>query len=511
MTAVATQPSRLIWLTLACASILAGLAGAVWVRHDREQDIIEQLHLDTRQLGIELQSLTLLSGLMGATELIGRIDPQIKREVRGELAPNSPHVTQLLQGIALSGESDGGFVVGSDGIIRSSQGIGKSSTGSAVGFRPYFQAAMAGKQTMYAAIGTTTGLRTLYYAAPVYEGESRQTPVLGVIVARGKINPVENLLATRKMAALLLSPQGVVFASNRPDWMGFMADKPTPEVLKELRETKQFGKLFENREPSLLPIPLQAGSVEAAGGRHGIAIGNLNWNDPLGDWKVVLIQDLAVEVPARNIAMIGLIIGLTSFGLLTTLLIALRSSQAQRRAVQEIEAYAQRQQRAVERKSRQAAAALRLQQEHEPNSIARTFLSESHDILGAFLGLVYCVSSTNPQKLHLLASFARPEQIKDEIMLGETLLGECAKSGQSQLIETPPTGIWTINSGLGHCQPSAVLLGPIQVQGELLGAVELAVLQAPDADLKTQFDELLELLALNLKLAARNHSAGANL
>ena len=121
------------------------------------------------------------------------------------------------------------------------------------------------------------------------------------------------------------------------------------------------------------------------------------------------------------------------------------------------------------------------------------------------------MSSTNPQKLHLLASFARPEQIKDEIMLGETLLGECAKSGQSQLIETPPTGIWTINSGLGHCQPSAVLLGPIQVQGELLGAVELAVLQAPDADLKTQFDELLELLALNLKLAARNHSAGANL
>jgi C4-dicarboxylate-specific signal transduction histidine kinase len=95
-----------------------------------------------------------------------------------------------------------------------------------------------------------------------------------VVVARGGIAPVDTLLASRSSTALLLSPQGVVFATNRPEWMGFMADKPTPERLKELRETKQFGKLFDDKEPALLPIPLQPGRVLAAGGRHGIATGD---------------------------------------------------------------------------------------------------------------------------------------------------------------------------------------------------------------------------------------------
>jgi C4-dicarboxylate-specific signal transduction histidine kinase len=501
--------SRLIWGVLLLAGILGGLLGAAWVRDAREEERIERLQLDARKLGIELMSQTLHGSLMGATELLGRIDPEIKREVRGELAPNGPHVTRMLQAVMRSGDSDGGFVVGGDGIIRSSFGLGKSSTGVDVRFRPYYQAAMTGKQTVYAAIGTTTGRRTLYFAAPVVQGEERGTPVSGVIVARGGIAPVDSLLASRSVTALLLSPQGVVFASNRPDWVGFMANKPTPERLKELRETKQFGKLFDDKEPALLPIPLQPGRVLAAGGRHGVATQQVSWNDPLGDWRLALIEDLDTAVPGRDIAVVGLAFGLATFILLAILMIVLRSQQAQRQAAHQVEAYAQRQQQAVERKSRQAAAAVRLQQAHTPEEIARAFLNESHALLGALHGVVYVTDSADPQRLCLAACFAGSDSVKEDIALGESLLGECALAGQSQVIETPPAGIWTINSGLGHAPPAALLLGPIRAQGDLLGVVELAVLQIPDDDLKALFDEMLELLALNLKLASRNSSAGA--
>ena len=511
MTSVASSfaRSRLIWGVLLLAGILGGLLGAAWVRDARELERIERLQLDARKLGIELMSQTLHGSLMGATELLGRIDPEIKREVRGELAPNGPHVTRLLQAVMRSGDSDGGFVVGGDGIIRSSFGLGKSSTGVDVRFRPYFQAAMTGKQTVYAAIGTTTGRRTLYFAAPVYQGEERGTPVSGVVVARGGIAPVDSLLASRSVTALLLSPQGVVFATNRPDWMGFMADKPTPDRLNELRATKQFGKLFDDKDPALLPIPLQPGRVLAAGGRHGIATQLVDWNDPLGEWRLALIEDLGAAVPVRGVAIVGLAISVATFGLLAILLLALRSHQAQRQAAHEIEVYALRQQQAVERKSRQAAAAVRLQQAHTPEEIARTFLIESHELLEALHGVVYVISPADSQRLRLAACFAGSELVKEEITLGETLLGECALADQSQVIETPPSGIWTINSGLGHRQPAALLLGPIRAQGDLLGVVELAVLQTPDGDLKALFDEMLELLALNLKLASRNPPAGA--
>ena len=127
----------------------------------------------------------------------------------------------------------------------------------------------------------------------------------------------------------------------------------------------------------------------------------------------------------------------------------------------------------------------------------------------SFQRLRFAQAAAYQRHLRLAACFAGSEHVKEEIALGESLLGECALAGQSQVIETPPSGIWTINSGLGHSQPAALLLGPIRAQGDLLGVVELAVLKAPDDDLKTLFNEMLELLALNLKLASRNLSAGA--
>lgn len=497
-----------LWMLAVVASVAAGLVGGVLLHDAREQQRLDDLEHDAQRLGIKLMSLTLNGGLMGATELLGRVDPDIKREARGELAPNGENVTRLLKAVMRSGDSDGGFIVGRDGVIKSSFGLGKSSTGVDVQFRPYFKAAMAGKQNVYAAIGTTTGRRTLYFAAPAYEGDEPDTPIVGAVVARGGIEPIDKLLTARRDTALLLSPQGVVFAASRSEWVGFMAGRPAPERLAKIRATKQFGTLFDTREPSLLPVPVDAGRHSLAGGRYAVAPETISWNDPLGDWRLVLIEDLAASTPLRDSSVIGVVLGCVVFALLALTMSAWRSRQAERLAAARIDSYAQRQQRAVERKSRQAAAAIRMQQAHGGDDIARVFLLEAHPLLNAFQGAVYVVGDANPQRLRLAASYAGSDATPSELALGETLLGECALAGGSRVITAPPAALWTIDSGLGHAPPAAVMMGAVKMQGELLGAVELAVMTMPDEDLRQIFDEMLELLAVNLKLASRNRSEG---
>jgi len=105
--------------------------------------------------------------VMGAVSALGLVDQLIKRVARGEIPLDTPVVMESLQAIGQSYEANGVYLVNPGGIIKSSwDTIGVPLTGVDVKFRPYFQIAMQGKMNIYAAIGTTTGLRSLYFAAP---------------------------------------------------------------------------------------------------------------------------------------------------------------------------------------------------------------------------------------------------------------------------------------------------------------------------------------------------------
>ncbi len=173
--------------------------------------------------------------------------------------PNGEAETKLLKSVTDISETDGAFVVGQDGVIKSSFGTGRSSTGVDVKFRPYAKSVREGKQNVYAAIGTTTGRPTLYFAAPLYAGDNPEPPVIGAVVTRGSMEPIDKLLSNKSKIALLISPQGVVFATNRRDWVGLLAARPTAERLKEIRELKQFGTLFEKSDPGMLPVAVDDG------------------------------------------------------------------------------------------------------------------------------------------------------------------------------------------------------------------------------------------------------------
>ena len=132
--------------------------------------------------------------------------------------------------------------------------VGIPLTGVDVKFRPYFQIAMQGQRNIYAAVGTTTGMRSLYFAAPLYGEVSADAPIIGAVVARLGLERVDSVLRAWSGPALLLSPQNLVFASTRADWVDCLAGLCTPERLQAIQQLKQFGKVFESGTPGTLAL-----------------------------------------------------------------------------------------------------------------------------------------------------------------------------------------------------------------------------------------------------------------
>jgi len=492
---IAKYPLRAWAVVVLLAVAAALLAGSVY-RANLEQGRLELLNIDVQRDAIAAMSLTLDSNLMGAISVLGLIEPDIKKESTEPIAPNQPKISALLESVARSQQIQGLFVVGKDGFVKSSwDDSGKPSTGIDVRFRPYYKEAMAGRNNIYAAVSLARGDHALYFAAPVYAGMARSGDPVGVVVARTDMEKLERLLARSGQAAILLSPQGVVFASSRHEWRGMLAGEVTPARVAEIRAVRQFGKLFEEKEPRPLPVSLAPGMVQGEGRHYAVASAAVDWHDPSGSWQLVVLEDLGQSVPPGSGVPAGAMAAAVVVLLGAAGLRAVRSQAAQHRAHLELERVAREQELRAERKMQLAQVALHMQQAPDRHARLTAFLDQCHQLFGAMQGTIY---TADAEGLALAASYASTAP-PPRLALGEGLLGQCALEREPRIVDTIAAGAaWTIRSGLGGATPGALLLAPVQLRGRLLGAVELAVLQKPDAATYEQFLSALELLAINM-------------
>ena len=500
---VATH-SLLAWLIVLVAATGSGFLSSEiarrWLEHTRQS----HLELMTRQRAGDIESQTLNGKKMGAMALVGLIDGNTKREARGELAANSQEALALIESISRAHQAEGAFIVGMDGMMKSSWRKGQVTTGMDMRFRPYFQTAMKGKENVYAAVGTNSGERTLYFAAPVHEENNNESPVIGAVVMRAGVEFLTPLLTSPQGDnALLLSPQGVVFASNREDWIGRLVGPASPERIKAIRDLKQFGKKFDDRDPELLPFTPNPGIIELDGVAQAVAKVPVKWNDPGGDWSLVLTEDLARSVPAA----LGVRIGLTTVVLTVffgwMLIYLLRNRYGRLQAGEQLAAYARAQRATTEHKAELAAVGVRMQQTSGIDDLLQCYFEEARRLLGALQGVAYLVDHASPNTLDLGGSYACADAPPSRLQFGEGLLGQCALERRMQIVETLPDGFGVIRSGLGETHPVAVLLGPILHRGTLLGVVELALLKLPGDNEREQFEEATALLAMNLSILDR--------
>ncbi len=126
-------------------------------------------------------------------------------------------------------------------IASSNRGASDSFVGKNYAFRPYFRKAIEGSTSLYMALGVTSKKRGVYYSHPVYE-KNRGIPI-GVAVIKASIAPLEKEFKhVYEGIVMLADPHGIVFISNRQDWLYKLLWKLPHDEITHIASTRQFGK-----------------------------------------------------------------------------------------------------------------------------------------------------------------------------------------------------------------------------------------------------------------------------
>lgn len=103
-------------------------------------------------------------------------------------------------------------------------------------FRPYFTEALAGEIGRYFALGTTSGERGYFFAAPVREGDD----IRGVVAVKFTVDAFEQAWRSGDSDILVTDGNDVVFMSNRPEWH-FRALSPlSSDALAAIETDRQY-------------------------------------------------------------------------------------------------------------------------------------------------------------------------------------------------------------------------------------------------------------------------------
>ncbi len=274
-----------------------------------------------------LMSQTTGGTMLGAVSLLGLSEPLLKEMALGHLAPDHPDALAKLAVARGRFLVSGVYVISADGTVVAHETPGTRSTGLNLAFRPYFQQAIRGAISVYPAVGTNTQERGLYYAAPLYEGDTPTGSIIGVVMFKQGFEPVDLLLKRAGLPMVLLSPQGAVFASTRPEWQFAVAPPLTQARIDGLRASGQFGQLFEKGVASALPFASDAGEVVLNGVTHAVAHHALQWNDPGGRWQLVMLDDISTLMTSTQRVQVGAV-AFVVISLLGLLLLDLLRSRA---------------------------------------------------------------------------------------------------------------------------------------------------------------------------------------
>ncbi|MFN7152778.1 MAG: PAS domain S-box protein [Acidovorax sp.] len=300
-----TPGARALLLVAAFALLGALLVvqGAVqWRASDRA---VERSRL-LQQTADALVSQTTGGGMLGAVSLLGLSEPLLKDMAKGHLAPDDAEALSRLAVARGRFLVNGVYVMSADGTVVAHETAGDRSTGINLAFRPYFQQAINGANSVYAAIGSNTHERGLYYAAPLYESDSPSSNIIGVVMFRVGVEPFDGLLKRSGLTTVLLSPQGVTFASTRPEWLFAVAPPLTQARIDAIRASRQFGNHFENGVASALPFAPDADQVMLNGVDYAVERHGIDWNDPGGQWQLVVLDDIsALMTPTQRLQVGG--------------------------------------------------------------------------------------------------------------------------------------------------------------------------------------------------------------
>ncbi len=175
------------------------------------------------------------------------------------------------------------YVQDSSGLVIASSlsKSGESLYGNNYRFRPYFIEALKGEDSIYGALGVTTGERGIYFGSPVINDTEK---IAGVAVIKGGLADIDRILSTSAAdigPTAILSGDGIVFAASKESWLYHAGHPLSPEKRQQIRESEQFAEM-----PLMqLPFSLNDEEVVYRGKKYLVQSRPIR----LPDWSVVTL------------------------------------------------------------------------------------------------------------------------------------------------------------------------------------------------------------------------------
>ncbi len=302
---------RLIPALMLLLAALAAWGGTSYLKQRHQAVERAKLGESCRNLARQLENVILHDEALGAVSAVGLTHENFRQVLISRTYPAPPEVKAELNGLAQHYGISVAYLMDLDGrVVASSDYSGINLIGNNYGFRPYFKVPLTGRRFVYPALGVTTKEPGLYYSAPVYGPRNhRPAPVVGVLVFKIGIDRVQECLDAHPDPALLLTPGGVTFATNIPEWQFNLI---SPDAASHL-DQRQF-ELNGQKSPPLLPVDLRTSSSTWQGLPYLVDFCPLLLGAELGAWKAVELHRVRTGLPTGEIAaVVG--VALCIFGL----------------------------------------------------------------------------------------------------------------------------------------------------------------------------------------------------
>ncbi|MFB7030162.1 HAMP domain-containing protein [Streptomyces sp. NPDC056295] len=137
--------------------------------------------------------------------------------------------------------------------------------------------------------------------------------------------------------------------------------------------------------------------------------------------------------------------------------------------------------------------------------VAELVMDELTPLVAAQYGAFYLAEDgAEGVELKLVGSYGRPADSRDRFRLGESLVGQAARSRRTIAADNVPGDYVYISSGLGRTAGGSLIVLPIVVEDQVLGVIEL-VSFTPFTSVHRDFlEQLMETVGVNLSTIVAN-------
>ncbi|SFL69485.1 sensor histidine kinase [Rugamonas rubra] len=233
------KKSLLILLGLLLAGGLiaaAGLLGAQRARAELMAQGQRQLQLMAPDLQSVLQKFETLPFVLGfQPDLIEALAHPIDARAIARLNSTLQTIQQQAKVGAIYVMDRDGMTLGASNWDQPLGFVGKNFS-----YRPYFHTALRGKAGLFYGIGTSTSEAGYFIAQPVYRDGSKRGAVAGVVAVKISLAEFERTWRSSDDPIVLADSRGVIFLSNRPDWIYHSLGKLDAAAERELASTQQY-------------------------------------------------------------------------------------------------------------------------------------------------------------------------------------------------------------------------------------------------------------------------------